>query len=439
MEDLRALLGDAATVSVEEADRKAATKDFSWVSPIIQANIPRTLPDAVVTVRSVEAVRIVARYAHAHRIPLTARGKGTSNYGQIIPLASGIVVDFQALAGEIALGADGVLTALPGTTWRDAMAFLEGTGRELAMFPTTLNSTLAGYVGGGAGGPGSIEHGFNHEGFVRSLTLVPVTAEAEPVEVTFPDTVPHVHAFGTTGLIVGVGLQTVPARERTAVFASVPDLDAGAAMALEILQLDPPPQILAVTEPELAALFPEDPGFEPGRTNLRAVVTVDQSDAVRKIVERGGGGVSGVRPDAVRFLATFINNHTTLRAKAKRPELYHVLVRGNAILGKRALIAESFTEATVQLEGIRGPEGPCLMARILAPHRDDALVHTGMARLRAEGLFVDSPHSWVVHDAMPPRWAAADRFDPAGLLNPGKLPRCMRNRHTAVDDELGQA
>jgi hypothetical protein len=100
-----------------------------------------------------------------------------------------------------------------------------------------------------------------------------------------------------------------------------------------------------------------------------------------------------------------------------------VLVRGNAILGKRALIADAFAGSTVQPEGIRGPEGPCLMARILAPHRHDALVHAGMDRLRAEGLAVDSPHSWVVHVDMPPRWAAADRFEPAGLLNPGKLPR----------------
>jgi FAD/FMN-containing dehydrogenase len=424
--DLQALLGDSAEVSVDEAARKAATRDFSWVSPIIHGSIPRTLPDAVVTVRSVDAVRALARFAHGRGIPLTARGRGTSNYGQIIPLARGIMVDFHLLAGDIVLDADGVVSALPGTSWHDLFAFLEGTGRELAMFPTTLNSTVAGYVGGGAGGPGSIEHGFNHEGFVQFLTLVPVTSDAtaaEPVEVRYPETTPHVHAFGTTGLIVRVGLRTVPARERTAVFASVPDLDAGAATALEILQLRPAPQILAVTEPELAALFPEDPGFEPGRTNLRAVVDRAQAEVVREIVERAGGSVSGVRPDAVRYLATFINNHTTVRAKAKRPELYHVLVRGNAILGKRALIGAAFADATVQLEGIRGPEGPCLMARILAPHRDDALVHAGMDRLRAEGLAVDSPHSWVVHEDMPPRWAAADRFDPAGLLNPGKLPR----------------
>ncbi|KAA9166125.1 FAD-binding oxidoreductase [Amycolatopsis acidicola] len=421
--DLRRVLEDSADVSADEAARKASTKDFSWVSPIIHRTIPRTLPDAVVTVRSAEAVRTLARYAHEHRIPLTARGKGTSNYGQIIPLAGGIMVDFHDLTGETELHEDGTVTTLAGTTWHELSAFLDGTGREPAMFPTTLNSTVAGYVGGGAGGPGSIEHGFNHEGFVQRLTLVPVTADAEPVELRFPATTPHVHAFGTTGLITRVGLRTVPAVARTAVFASVPGLDAGAAMALEILRLSPAPQILAVTEPELAALFPEDPGFEPGRTNLRTVVAVEQAGAVREIVARAGGSVSGVRADAVRFLATFINNHTTVRAKARRPELFHVLVRGNGILGKRALIAEAFPGATVQLEGIRGPEGPCLMARILAPHRDDAAVHAGMDLLRAEELFVDSPHSWVVHENLPPRWAEADRFDPAGLLNPGKLPR----------------
>jgi FAD/FMN-containing dehydrogenase len=421
--ELAALLGDSAEVAADERARNAAAKDFSWVSPIIHGTIPRTLPDVVVTPLTIEAVRAVARWAYTRGVPLTARGRGTSNYGQVIPLARGVMVDFHRLSGEIALHDDGTVTALAGTTWHELLDFVAGTCRELAMFPTTLNSTVAGYVGGGSGGPGSIEHGFNHEGFIRGLTLVPVTADAQPVEVSYPDTTAHVHSFGTTGLIVRVGLLTVPARERTAVFASVPDLDAGSAIALRILKLDPPPQILAVTEPELAALFPEDPGFEPGRTNLRAVVTVEQAGAVRRIVEAGGGSVSGVRPEAVRFLATLINNHTTVRAKAKRPELFHVLVRGNAILGRRALIAEAFPDATVQLEGIRGVGGPCLSARILAPHRDDEAVLAGMRRLRAEGLAVDSPHTWLVHEDLPPRWAAADRFDPSGLLNPGKLPR----------------
>jgi FAD/FMN-containing dehydrogenase len=36
---------------------------------------------------------------------------------------------------------------------------------------------------------------------------------------------------------------------------------------------------------------------------------------------------------------------------------------------------------------------------------------------------VDSPHTWLVHEDLPRRWAAADLFDPSGLLNPGKLPR----------------
>jgi len=49
----------------------------------------------------------------------------------------------------------------------------------------------------------------------------------------------------------------VPAR--AAVFASAPDLDTGAAMVLEILRFSPAPQILAVTEPDLAALVLRGP------------------------------------------------------------------------------------------------------------------------------------------------------------------------------------
>jgi FAD/FMN-containing dehydrogenase len=419
---LRSRLGPEAAVSAEPALRHAATRDYSWLSPVISSTIPRTVPDVVVWPGTVAAVERLAAFAYERRIPLTARGKGTSNYGQVVPLAGGIVVDFTRMTGEIVLDEE-VVRAPAGTTFRALAAFLVGSGRELAMMPTTLQSTVAGFAAGGSGGPGTIEHGLNHEGFVRELTVVPVTEHPSAVDVAFPDTRAHVHSFGTTGLIVRVGLQTVPARQWTSVFASFADLDHGAQAALAVLESGPAPQVLAVTEPDLAALFPEDPALEPEATNFRAVVRVETVERVRAEVARAGGWGFVVRPDANRLLLTLINNHTTVRAKRARPELFHVLVRGNAVVGRRALIEAAYPGALVQLEGGRFGGRAGLSARILAPHRSDEGVIAGMTRLAAAGLEVENPHTWEVHQDLPPRQEVAERLDPAGLLNPGKLPR----------------
>lgn len=436
---LRQYLGVHASVSDAEADRAAAAKDFSWVSPLISQNIPRTLPDVVVSPTDIDGVRLVALWAFHNEVPLTPRGRGTTNYGQTIPLARGIVCDMTQVRGTIDIDTDATVVRSPaGTTFEELIDALEGSGWELASYPTTLNSTVGGWIGGGSGGPGSLEHGLNHEGVVRELRVIPLDGTSQEVEVAWPDTTAHVHAYGTTGLITSVGLQIVPAREWTSLFASVPDLDVGAALALAILHHGVRPKILAVTEPQLAALFPEDPGLEPGQTNLRLLLDVSTVELVSDLVTAHGGRVTSVRSDANRFLGTLINNHATLRAKAAQPDLFHVLIRGDAIVGRRDLVEDTYPGASMQLEGGRVDGRLTLTGRILAPFVSNDAVQAGMDRLSAEGIMVDNPHTWLVHTDLPARWDLSRRFDPRGLLNPGKLTPLDAERAQPVTENTGE-
>jgi hypothetical protein len=45
---------------------------------------------------------------------------------------------------------------------------------------------------------------------------------------------------------------------------------------------------------------------------------------------------------------------------------------------------------------------------------------------------VDGPHTWLVHEDLPPRWAVADRFDPSGLAQPRKAPSHRDHRLTTL-------
>ena len=72
--------------------------------------------DAVVQPVSTAEVVKVLRCCYSRRIPVTARGAGTGNYGQAIPLAGGVVLDLARMdAIEERRGWERV-----GDAWRSA-------------------------------------------------------------------------------------------------------------------------------------------------------------------------------------------------------------------------------------------------------------------------------------------------------------------------------
>lgn len=421
-DDLQRALTPAAGVTVDLGERRTATKDYSWLSPVLRRTLPRTLPDIVVRPTTTTELRAVVGLCHRHGVAFTPRGRGTSNYGQVVPLASGVVADISRLH-ESCLVEDGRLRTGAGTSFTKMAVAAQRHGQELAMFPSTTGSTLAGFVAGGSGGPGSIEQGWNHEGFVTDLVVLPCVDAPEPVAVHGSDACrPHVHAYGTTGVIAEATVRLVPAREWMSVFASFTDFDDAAAAGQRILDLAVAPRLLAVTEPGLARLFPEDPGLVDGEVSVRALVERSCMVETTEIVEGHGGRVVSQRDDATNLLVSLINNHTTLRAQRADPRLHHVLIRGDAVVGQIDLIHDAFPGAQVQLEGTRLDGRRTYGGRLLAPFLDEDATYAGMAALAAAGIGVDDPHTWEVTGDLDDKRAVAAQLDPDGLLNPGKLP-----------------
>ncbi len=87
-EELTRLVG-GDRFSTRAADVDAAARD--------ESSLPPSRPQAVVWPVSTEEVRRIVEMAAAHRLPLTARGAGTSLEGNPIPLAGGLVVDFSRM------------------------------------------------------------------------------------------------------------------------------------------------------------------------------------------------------------------------------------------------------------------------------------------------------------------------------------------------------
>ena len=71
---------DAAALRVKSAD-------FSWFSPIMSAALAGRTAEIVLSPRNEEEIVRIAAACARHRVPLVARGAGTGNFGQAVPLA----------------------------------------------------------------------------------------------------------------------------------------------------------------------------------------------------------------------------------------------------------------------------------------------------------------------------------------------------------------
>ena len=84
-------LSDRLTVRRKSRDMTAA------FSPVMRQEMKDKFADVVVRPRHKDDVLRIASAAARNRMPLIARGAGTANFGQGIPLRGGAMVDMTAL------------------------------------------------------------------------------------------------------------------------------------------------------------------------------------------------------------------------------------------------------------------------------------------------------------------------------------------------------
>jgi FAD/FMN-containing dehydrogenase len=392
--------------------------------------LPDRPADVVAYPQSVDEIATVVGLAHEYGVPVTPRGKGTGNYGQAAPLAAGLVVDLTRCDRVIDVGV-GWVRAEAGATFVELEAAARQRGQELAMAPTTVGSTIGGFLAGGAGGVGSIEHGWLWEGFVLALDVITCPPGRAPLAVPGGLCLPYLHAYGVTGVIATTTVRLAPARAWVAVLASFPGPDGPAiAAGLEAMQLDPPPRLVSIDEPGLVRLYPRDDAMPTDRFSVRSIVDQSVVDDLRVIVEQHGGRIEAVRPKAAAYLTTLGFNHVTLRARQMSPRWCHLQVSGLPLVAQPDAVRATLPGALLHLDGMRThlnpadpPAGRAFGGLLLSEFRNPATLYHGIERLRALGVEVIDPHTWLLGGpGLPAIRATASRNDPDGLLNPGKLP-----------------
>ena len=436
--ELQALLGDPSRVILNRQIVEQLSRDFYWYSPVLRKQLDGKLGDLVLQPVLATEIQKILRYCYANDIPVTARGAGTGNYGQAVPLQGGVVLDLSRMDQIESIQPDGVAVCQPGVR----LGVLESEGRtvgwELRCYPSTIiKASLGGFLGGGSGGIGTVAHG-NLRDFQTVRALEVVTMEPHPRVVLHEGEQVHdiLHAWGTNGIITRIWLALTPAVDWSQCVVAFETF--GAAFDFgEKIATDPAwtKRLVTVFEWPIPSFFAPIQQYAPtGKTLIFFMIGSNQLAELEAAARHAGGAVthSGVYPglSARPLLSDYTWNHTTLWA-IRADEAYTYLQCGfdpDTARDQLRRLRERFgQEILFHMEFMKDGDGRVIPGAIpLVYYTTEERLNEMIDFCREIGVFVANPHVNNVEGGGRYRpdnvqLLAKLRYDPKGLLNPGKM------------------
>ena len=215
--------GWAAISALERRLRRIVGRDGLLSSPNELAvyecdgyTLERHRPDLVVFPRSTAEVVEIVRLCRQYRVPVLARGAGTSLSGGCTPVGGGVLVCLTRMNRILEIDLRNRMAVVePGVLNVQLARALEGTGLHFAPDPSSQTaSTLGGNVATNAGGPHTLKYGVtgNHvlglevvlaDGVVRQLGPAPDPSGYDLLGLL-------VGSEGTLGILTKLWLRLTP-------------------------------------------------------------------------------------------------------------------------------------------------------------------------------------------------------------------------------------
>lgn len=432
---------DGIPLTEDPALVRLKSRDFFWYSPILKAELRGKAADLVVMPRNEADVLRVARECVARRIPITVRGGGTGNYGQMVPLAGGVLLDVSGM-DRILLLEDGVGRFEAGAKLVDIDVAAAPSGWELRMHPSTRRTaTVGGFVSGGSGGVGSIRYGQLREpGNVLALRVVTMEDEPRAIELRGAELQGVLHAYGTNGIVTEVELplshawpwlEAIVAFQdfmQAARFAQALGESSGIVCKLDTLIAWPIPSYFKA----LSDVLPD------GRHVVFAMLAPPSLQAFRTLAAASGGEITMERPavppgDAAEVpLYEYTWNHTTLQVlKVDKTITYlqSVFTPGQNLAQVEHMYRHFGDEVMMHCEFQRRPQGISCSALQVVRYTTAERLYEIIRYHEEHGVRISNPHSYILEDKGPKIGDADHQLafkriaDPHGLMNPGKMSR----------------
>ena len=415
------------------------SRDFYWYSPVLNRQLRGCSAEAVISPRNeAEVIRVVTA-CFRHKVPITARGGGTGNYGQAVPLHGGVVMDMTAL-DTIEWQHPGMLRVRPGRKLIDIDRDTRPNGWELRMHPSTKRTaTIGGFVAGGSGGVGSVTWGGLREpGNVAAARIVTMEEKPRVLELREHEAQAVNHAYGTTGLITALEMPLAPAWHWIDMIVAFPTfMDAvrfGYAVALAdgiVKKL-----VSAIAWPAPAAFRQVKDHCPDGQAVVMVMIAEPSVLDFKSILSRrhSAGTITFEQPTAEARgevpLYEFTWNHTTLQMlKHDRSVTYlQALHPAARLLDSVAEIEALFGEELIlHLEFLRVAGQVTASGLPIVRFTSEDRLSEIIAEHRALGVSIADPHVFTLEDGVGHKRVDADQLafkheaDPLGLLNPGKM------------------
>ncbi|MFW9853730.1 MAG: FAD-binding oxidoreductase [Candidatus Thorarchaeota archaeon] len=161
---------------------------------------------AIVQPANLEELRRIIVFCNKFRIPIIPRASGTSGYGGVIPIVSGVIVSLREFNRILMINKEEKAVEVEsGVVWARMIHKLEQEGLTLECYPSSsLSSMVGGWIAQGGYGIGSSKYG-NIKNSVLSVTLIDSKGE----EVIFHEPEDVVGSYGTLGFILRIKLKVL--------------------------------------------------------------------------------------------------------------------------------------------------------------------------------------------------------------------------------------
>lgn len=421
----------------QPAELARLSRDYFDYSPVLVPRLADQQAQLVVRATGVVEVQEVAAACARAGVPLTLRGAGTGNYGQCVPLAGGVVLDLSGLQRLRSLHPDtGVIEVEAGAVMAAIEAQLAPQGRALRLRPSTVRTaTIGGFIAGGSGGIGSLRWGFLRDaGNLLGLEVVTVEPEPRLLQLDAAASAPLNHAYGCNGIVTAVRLPTCEAvvwQQLVVGFASWSEaLEATRELLTSALALES----VTLLEAPIAQASPWPAGCVPAAEGEHRLLLLAAPDALAVLpawLAARGGQLCWQAPQGLSRglpLRELSWNHTTLHWRAQHPGwTYLQMLLPQPELPLLEELSRGWDgDLHWHLEAVRHQGCARLAALPLLRWQGEEALERLMLQLRQAGAVLFNPHVITVEEGGlgvvdADQVAAKVAYDPAGLLNPGKL------------------
>jgi FAD/FMN-containing dehydrogenase len=444
---LRALVGADNLVDSGDA-LEALSKDFYWYSPVLRRQLQDKQADMVVRPGDLGQLRSLVSACWSARVPVVARGAGTGNYGQCVPLFGGVVIDFSRMDRIFSVDA-GVARVEAGARLGSIETEARKSGWELRCMPSTwVKSTMGGFLCGGSGGIGSITWGgINAPGNIKSLTMLTCEEAPRLVRLEEAQSLKALHTYGTTGLLVEVEMRLGPRIDYEQLILGAADWDRLLSWTdAASRRLDWRKRLVTQFEWPIPAYFkPLAKHLRPG--DSASFLLLDRAQADEAVASAAAAGIDCVYrrplsdPPKPPFITDYTWNHTTLWAIKTDPRITYLQAGfGRNFREQFAELRRRFPgEILLHLEWTAG-NAKMMRGNAVLNNADEVVVGgiplvffkseerlAEIIRVCEEiGVYIANPHTVLLEDGgrhpnIADKRAFKAEVDPVALLNPGKM------------------